>query len=248
MKRRAFHLLPCLALFAAAASAQLVNPDFDTDILGWSKFLATGTTPAWDGSDGDPTPGSALLESAAPPPSTGFPGLSQCFPAAPGQNWTGRVRVKADLRPDDTCFVELSFHACDECVCPAIDFSSFTSTGTTVGWQSLTDSETAPATTQSVSFQIFARLQGAPAIADAAGRAAGGTSTCRFDSAELESVVYGNDFEVYPPDFSAIEPASCDGYCYAFGTPNGGGCYCDSLCLTEEDCCLDACSTCGECP
>jgi len=247
MKRRAFHLVPCLVLLATGASAQLVNPDFDTDILGWSQFLAIGTTPAWDGADGDPTPGSALLESLTPPPTTGFPGISQCFPAAPGQDWTGRVRVKADLRADDTCFVELSFYACDECVCPAIDNSSFTTTGTTVGWQSLSDSETAPATTQSVGILLFARLQGAPAIADAQERVAGGTSTCRFDSVELESIVYGNDFETYPPDFDAIEPASCDGYCSPDGTPDEI-CYCDADCLGFGDCCLDSCSTCGECP
>lgn len=60
----------------------------------------------------------------------------------------------------------------------------------------------------------------------------------------IDNLLFGCGFEVYPPDWSAVAPATCSGHC---GT-GVAGCYCDVGCLFFADCCLDACSTCGFCP
>ena len=62
----------------------------------------------------------------------------------------------------------------------------------------------------------------------------------------VECPVYENDFEEYPPDWSAIQPAECTKSC---GIPISevAACYCDVNCVELQDCCLDACATCGEC-
>ncbi|MBA2664516.1 MAG: hypothetical protein H0U74_19670 [Bradymonadaceae bacterium] len=41
------------------------------------------------------------------------------------------------------------------------------------------------------------------------------------------------------------DPFSCDGIC---GLQAASGCWCDTVCLEEEDCCADACDACGQCP
>jgi hypothetical protein len=57
--------------------------------------------------------------------------------------------------------------------------------------------------------------------------------------------LFCEDFELYPPwQWSAIEPALCEGSCGSFD----GVCACDLLCRTFSDCCADVCLSCGFCP
>ena len=56
--------------------------------------------------------------------------------------------------------------------------------------------------------------------------------------------VFQHGFEANPPFWSATTATMCLGHC---GAASPDGCFCDSFCLTNFDCCLDACSTCGQC-
>lgn len=58
--------------------------------------------------------------------------------------------------------------------------------------------------------------------------------------------LYCGDFEVRPAiGWSTIEPAHCSGLCGTAQT--AAGCFCDVGCLVMDDCCADACLTCGFC-
>jgi hypothetical protein len=60
----------------------------------------------------------------------------------------------------------------------------------------------------------------------------------------IDNLLFANDFEAYPPNWSDISPKSCTGSC---GGQAISGCYCDNLCVGFGDCCPDACSLCGQC-
>lgn len=240
--RAAALLLVC----ACPAAAQLVNPDFDAGSTGWSLYLGTNATPTWDGSVGSPTPGSAVVSSPAAPPGWQYPGFSQCFAAAPGDVLTASARVEASLRAGDACQVELFFFPCAACGCASADSGFDATVSATDGWDTVSDSETAPAGTVSASVHLLMKNVSPPTgRAEAAGDVA---STCRFDSARLYAgeVVLADDFEISPIEaWSAVAPADCSGSCLG-GSPVG--CWCDADCVSAGDCCPDACLTCGSCP
>ncbi len=94
--------------------------------------------------------------------------------------------------------------------------------------------------------------QGAPAVAAAgAGEfvvafvsdGQDGSSLGVFGQRLPASAFFG-DFEVAPPFWSDTTATMCAGFC-AGQSPDG--CFCDNLCLTFGDCCIDACTTCGTC-
>ena len=63
---------------------------------------------------------------------------------------------------------------------------------------------------------------------------------------QITPSIFRHAFESTPPFWSATTASTCSGYCATNSTPDGV-CYCDELCLTLFDCCLDACLTCGQC-
>lgn len=235
-----------LLVCACPAAAQLVNPDFDAGSTGWSIYLGTNAAPTWDGSVGSPTPGSAVVSSPAAPPSWQYPGFSQCVAAAPGDVLTAAARVEASLRAGDACLVEIFFYPCAACGCASVDAGFDATVSVTDGWDTVSDSETATAGTVSASIHLLMQNLSPPTGgAEAAGDVA---STCRFDSVRLYAgeVVLADGFEIFPIEaWSSVAPAECDGSCGG-GAPTG--CYCDLGCLGKDDCCPDACLTCGFCP
>ena len=62
----------------------------------------------------------------------------------------------------------------------------------------------------------------------------------------MTTTVFDHGFEANPPFWSDNTATMCSGFCIPDGTPNGV-CFCDNPCLTFGDCCLDACTTCGQC-
>ena len=62
----------------------------------------------------------------------------------------------------------------------------------------------------------------------------------------MTTTVFDHGFEANPPFWSDNTATMCSGFCIPDGTPNGV-CFCDNPCLTFGNCCLDACSTCGQC-
>jgi len=61
---------------------------------------------------------------------------------------------------------------------------------------------------------------------------------------QMSTTVFGHGFEANPPFWSATTATMCSGFC---DTIAPSGCSCEAFCLSNFDCCLDACATCGYC-
>lgn len=71
----------------------LQNGDFDTDINGWTLIGDEGETMDWDGSIGNPEPGSLRLN-AFNSSNLGPVAVSECVEAPPGSTWELRAMVR----------------------------------------------------------------------------------------------------------------------------------------------------------
>lgn len=61
---------------------------------------------------------------------------------------------------------------------------------------------------------------------------------------QISTNVFQHGFETNPPFWSATTANMCSGFCDG---QSSTGCYCDAMCSTSGDCCLDTCQTCGYC-
>jgi len=239
-------LLSILFVAAPTFAQQLANPDFDSDLAGWTQNASTGIVIDWFDA-GSPSSGTARYVSATPPVSNIGGSLSQCFNGVtPGDDWKLSARVQTDLRSGDRCYLGVYFYSQPNC-----GSASFGSTPTSLyvvnPWTTLVEHETAPG--GSVSAQVVVGISTpAPTLADS-GALAGTASTCRIDTVRLAvNGIYAQEFELLPADWSSLQPASCADLCFLKGSPDGGECFCDEYCVVYDDCCIDACSTCGQCP
>jgi hypothetical protein len=75
----AFVTVLALQVTAAQAANLVTNPDFTNDFNGWGNGVCNnGTSVSWDGTDGDPAPGSAHLIGSGP-----VCAISSCIPNPP---------------------------------------------------------------------------------------------------------------------------------------------------------------------
>jgi hypothetical protein len=193
MRRSLIAAVLFVLLGAVRAEAQLTNPDFDSDLTGWSKSSGTGYTVDWDGAAGDPTPGSGRIQSLTAPSSTVFPALSQCFTVAAGQTAIASAQVQADLRTGDWCSVEVYFFPCVGCFCASLDADISSTITSDSSWQMLTDAEVAPATTQTATVHLGAKLLNVPPRGHEAEIL--DPTVCNFDTVRVALSIFLDDFE-----------------------------------------------------
>jgi hypothetical protein len=109
----------CLALLlgARSVSAQnlLTNPDFNTDLSGWSTFGAV-----FDGTAGSPSPGSAQFGgSIATTNSTIFVSLTQCVSVVAGNSYDASGQLRLSSAPSGgTAFVAVAWYTGASCTSP----------------------------------------------------------------------------------------------------------------------------------
>lgn len=226
----------------APASAQLVNPDFESDLSGWTEETSPGIGLSWI-AGGSPSPGAAQILSPVAPETLSFGRLQQCLNGVtPDDAWRATVRAQATLRPADECGLTLRFYPCADCGCGFFPAPVTPLQNDTSEWVTLVNEQTAPEGSLSALIKVDL-VAVAPSLAKSS--RIGDPSSCHFDHVRLAvNGIYEQEFEFLPTDWSGIVPAPCDGLC---GTQSGD-CFCDVNCRTFEDCCIDACSTCGVCP
>lgn len=181
-------------LVPAPVAAQLANPNFDAGLGDWIPKGVQTAFVAWDEFQGDPNPGSLRIYSAFPPVSHEFPRLSQCFAISPTFGVLATARARVDqLRPDDGCGIEVFFYTCALCACASIDNSYSGGAGVVVGWQNVSDQESAPENAASASVDLWTHLAPGPAFP---GRGRGfGDTECRLDTVLLTVTLLRDGFE-----------------------------------------------------
>jgi hypothetical protein len=138
---------------AASASAQnlLTNPNFDTDLSGWSVFGAV-----FDGTAGSPTPGSAkFTASVAGTNATIFSGLTQCVSgivAGTSYDVSGQLRLSS-APPGGTAFVAVAWYTGAACTSPVSTDGANGVSGAT--FQTSGGSFVAPAGAVSANFTVW---------------------------------------------------------------------------------------------
>ncbi len=113
MRRHAVLLLAFGAV-VNAAHAQVVNPDFDSGTSGWTFHLDAGGGGVldWDGTVGDPAPGSVSASNAFP--GAHVDGWRQCVPIG-SADYAFSARVASALQAGNSCRITIDFIATQAC-------------------------------------------------------------------------------------------------------------------------------------
>jgi hypothetical protein len=101
--------------FAASASCQVANPDFDTGTQGWTFRLDSGSGGSvdWDVLTGDPTPGSARAGNVFL--GNHIDGWKQCVPIS-GPDFAISAAVASAVKAGNSCRITIDFIANQDCI------------------------------------------------------------------------------------------------------------------------------------
>lgn len=180
-----------LAIIAApsvmAQPNYLENGAFDSGIDGWTFFGDATGSMSWDGSLGDPSPGSLRIE-ANNSSVVSHSALSECFEAPPGSTWHLRgLAREAPGSTDLSCGYVLYVYFNPDCSDPTSAGSSSAAVATN-DWTEISVDLTIP--------DGFLGLRAAPTL----GASTLANGVCNFDRIELTG----------PPNFAEV-PASGPG-------------------------------------
>lgn len=158
LRKLAYALTGLMLQSISAQAANLVtNPDFATDINGWTN---AGSLLSWDGSDGDPAPGSAHFSNAVPGISN-----SVCIVIAAPQNIDLYANIKV---ASGSGHVQGVAYTDTGCLVGGTAFATTAFSSSSV-WQQFSATNVAlPSGTNSVVVQLDAGAPAAPVHAPAA--------------------------------------------------------------------------------
>lgn len=145
------------ALFSFAATAGaanlLTNPNFDTDLSGWTATNASQGAATFDNSTGSPSPGSALLTGIA----CCTVQVSQCVAVVAGQSYDFGASLKegptAPGQSGDGTGVDLIWFSNGTCTGGALGVVPFQPAITT-SWASYSSTAVAPVSSLAVQYRI----------------------------------------------------------------------------------------------